>query len=122
MNKIKPLSRVAMALLYVAAGINHFRQPRFYIRIIPPFLPFKRTINAVSGVAEIVLGALLLFPATSKVAAKGIILLLLAVFPANVYHFLARGAGMRIPQWALLLRLPMQGVLIAWAYWHTDRA
>lgn len=104
-----------MAAFYTAAGANHFVNPRMYERIIPPFLRFKRLINYVSGVAEIVLGVLLL-TGFRPLAAWGIIVLLVLVFPANVYHLMQRGAGMKIPQWMLWLRLPLQAVLIWWAY------
>lgn len=116
---LKSVSRLLMGVFYIAAGANHFRQPRLYLRIIPPSLPYKRAINSISGAAEVVLGVLLLIPATARQAAWGVIALLLAVFPANIYHYRAQGAGMRVPQWLLLLRLPLQFVLIAWAYWHT---
>ena len=110
-----------MAVLYIAAGVNHFRMPAFYIRIIPPALPAKALINTVAGVAEIVLGLALLHPASRSWAAWGVILLLIAIFPANVYHFTSGGAGMKIPSWALALRLPIQALLIAWA-WTVARA
>lgn len=108
-----------MALLYLAAGIMHFVYPRVYIKIIPPFFKFKEWINWISGAAEIILAIGLVLPATQSMAAWGIIALLIAVFPANVYHLQLGGAGMKIPKWALWLRLPLQGVLIAWAYLYT---
>lgn len=108
-----------MALFYGVAGANHFINPRFYLRIIPPFLPFPHAINWVSGAAEILLGVLLLFPTTRTWAAWGIIALLIAVFPANVYHLWARGAGMKVPMWGLWVRLPVQGLFIWWAYLYT---
>jgi len=110
---------IVMAVVYILAGINHFIQPKFYLRIMPPALPYPKLLNQVSGLAEIVLGILLLVPQFSQLAAWGIILLLVAVFPANVYHLMARGAGMKVPIWMLWLRLPMQGVLIYWAWLYT---
>lgn len=105
-----------MAAFYIFAGVMHFAKPKFFIRIIPPALPMKEWINWVSGACEIVLGVLILFPAYRPLAALGIILLLIAVFPANIYHLMAKGAGMKVPIWALWVRLPLQGVLIWWAY------
>lgn len=116
---IQSISLYLMALLYIVAGVNHFRSPKFYIRIIPPILPKPELINWLSGAAEIVLGVLLLIPSTSSLAAWGVILLLIAVFPANIYHLQARGAGMKVPIWALWVRLPIQFLLIWWAYSHT---
>ncbi|MEQ8686887.1 MAG: DoxX family protein [Imperialibacter sp.] len=104
-----------MAVLYVLAGVNHFVNPTFYLRIIPPVLKYKQLINSVSGGTEIVLGVLLLTPYRST-AAVGVIGLLIAVFPANVYHLMQKGAGMKVPIWGLWLRLPLQGLLIWWAW------
>lgn len=107
-----------MAGLYIAAGINHFVNSKFYLKIIPPALPYQKWINWISGAAEIVLGIALLFPVYQSLAAWGIILLLIAVFPANVYHFMK---GWRKKKMVLILaiRLPLQGVLIWWAYLFT---
>ena len=119
MNLLDRLSLWLMAAFYVAAGLNHFRQPGFYKRIIPPILPWHDAINVISGLAEIALGLALLHPTLRPWAAWGVIALLVAIFPANVYHFTSGGAGMDIPRWVLLLRLPMQGALIAWAWKYT---
>jgi len=107
-----------MAGLYIAAGINHFVNPKFYLKIIPAALPFPEWINWISGAAEIILGIALLFPAYQSLAAWGIILLLIAVFPANVYHFM-KGWSKRKMVLILAIRLPLQGVLIWWAYLFT---
>lgn len=114
-----------MALLYVAAGVNHFVSTRFYEQIMPPWIPWHLPLVYLSGVAEIALGLALLVPRLRRLAAWGIIALLVAVFPANVHmamnEVLIDGevAG---PPWALWLRLPLQAVLIAWAYLHTRSA
>ena len=108
-----------MAGFFIFAGYYHFKKPKFFLRIIPPFLPLKEWINWITGVAEIILGTLLLFPDTRSQAAWGVMVLLVAIFPANVYHLIAKGAGMKVPIWALWLRLPLQGVLIWWAYQYT---
>ena len=114
---IKIIVLYIMAALYVVAGINHFINPRMYVKIIPPYLPAPVVLNYVAGVAEVALGIALLFPLTRPWAAWGIIVLLVAVFPANLYMYQQGFSG--IPQWALLLRLPLQLVLIAWAWWYT---
>lgn len=105
-----------MSVLYILAGINHFLNPKIYERIIPPFFVYKKAINYLSGVAEIILGVGLLIPASSSNAALGIVILLIAVFPANIYHLMLKGAGMKVPVWTLWVRLPLQGVLIWWAW------
>lgn len=70
------------------------------------------------GIAEIAGGIGLLIPQTRSAAAIGIILLLIAVFPANIYMLTSKGAGMKIKNWFLWLRLPLQLVLLAWAFWY----
>ena len=108
-----------MALLYIIAGINHFRSPRMYIRIIPDYFPNPKLLNTLSGLAEIVLGALLMVPSLTHFAAWGIIALLIAVFPANLFMYQNKKAGFGLPGWLLLLRLPLQLLLILWAYQYT---
>jgi uncharacterized membrane protein len=93
--------------------------PRFYLRIIPPYLPWHEALNYTSGLAEIVLGLFLLFPSYSNSAAWGIIGLLIAIFPANIYHLTSLKPAKANLKWILYLRLPFQGILILWAWWHT---
>lgn len=108
-----------MAAIYLLAGINHFRVPRLYLRIIPSGLPNPKSLNYISGAAEAALGIALCIPALSHFAAWGIIALLIAVFPANLYMYTNAKAGMRLPKWILLLRLPLQLALIYWAWLYT---
>ncbi|MBW1656435.1 MULTISPECIES: DoxX family protein [Flavobacterium] len=105
-----------MAMLYILAGINHFRKPGMYLKIIPPAFKNPKLINILSGAAEIILGILLILPFTRSFAAWGIIALLIAVFPANVYMLQNKKAGFGLPRWILFVRLPLQLVLIYWAY------
>lgn len=107
-----------MAALYTLAGVNHFRMPALYIAIIPPFIPNPALANTLSGLAEIGLGIGLLFPATRVWAAWGIIALLIAVFPANVYMAIA-DKFVRISPWIRWGRLPIQALLVWWAYKYT---
>ncbi len=108
-----------MAVLYVAAGVNHFINPAFYLNIMPPYLPWHETLVAVSGVAEIVLGIGLLVPATFRLAAWGVIALLIAVSPANIHMALNHQLYPEIPSAVLWIRLFVQVLLILWAYWYT---
>src|SRR5262245_57837227 len=85
MKTFKTAAKVFMALAYVVAGLNHFIHPRFYLSIMPPYLPWHLGLVYVSGIAEVFLGLLLLVPKTSRLAAWGIIALLIAVFPANIH-------------------------------------
>ncbi|WP_035694081.1 DoxX family protein [Flavobacterium soli] len=104
-----------MALLYVLAGINHFLRPRMYVKIIPPSFPKPELLNKITGTVEILLGILLCFPYFSKFAAIGIIALLIAVFPANLYMYQNPKASFGLPKYLLLLRLPLQALLMIWA-------
>ena len=112
------LSLYAIAAMFVAAGTAHFVWPDVFVQIVPPYLPAPRLVY-VSGVFEILGGVGVLFPETRVAAGWGLILLLLAVFPANVHMALHPDAFPRIPAWTLYLRLPLQFVLIAWVYWAT---
>jgi uncharacterized membrane protein len=103
-----------MSGFYMFAGLMHFVKPKMYIRIIPPYFPKPEILNLLVGIFEIIFGLGLLFDQTRSVSAIAIILLLLAVFPANIYMYQKGAKG--IPKWALLLRLPLQFALIAWAY------
>lgn len=118
MPELTVISLYVMAILYIVAGILHFVIPRFYLRIMPPYIPYPKFVVSISGVIEIALGALLLLPDTRQLGAWGVILLLIAVFPANLYHYQSRRKT-DPPKWALLLRLPTQLLLIYWAYTFT---
>ena len=109
------IGKILFGSLFVVAGICHFRFPSVYARIVPPSLPQPRLLVLVSGLIEILLGILLMVPLSTRLAAMGLIALLIAVFPANVYMTMHPELFPRIPVWALWLRLPLQAVLIAWA-------
>jgi uncharacterized membrane protein len=104
-----------MAALYVTAGLFHFINPKFYLKITPKWVPFPGLMNVFIGVIEIILGLALLFSTTRYYAAIGIVLLLIAVFPANVYHFQKAKRKQKLVL-VTLLRLPIQVLLIYWAY------
>ena len=106
------------AFLYIAAGLNHFINPKGYLAVMPPYVPAHSLMVVLSGIAEVVLGVGLLFPATRSLSAWGLILLLIAVLPANVYMATADRFA-PIPAWLRWGRLPLQGVLIWWAYRYT---
>ncbi|OYU80848.1 MAG: DoxX family protein [Flavobacterium sp. BFFFF1] len=117
---VLPWHLYVMAAIYLLAGLNHFRKPQLYRKIIPPYLPWHAAINYTSGAAEIVIAIGLCIPAISAYTAWGLIALLIAVFPANIYMYTEKNASLRMPKWLLLLRLPLQVVLIIWAYIYTN--
>ena len=114
-----PWHQYLMGIIYILAGLNHFRQPRLYLKIIPDYLPNPNLLNKLSGLAEILLGILVCFSFSSNFAAWGIIALLIAIFPANIYMFQNDKAALGLPKWIRLLRLPLQLALIYWAFQYT---
>ena len=130
MPRFKTVARVLYGLLFVAAGLNHVISPAFYLKIMPPALPFPEALNYIAGLAEIVLGVMLILPRTSRLAAWGLIALLIAVFPANVYMAMHPerfteihpfGRDVPLTPAGIYARLPFQAVFIALAYWFTRR-
>ncbi|QNF31579.1 DoxX family protein [Adhaeribacter swui] len=116
---MREASLYIMALIYVGAGILHFLRPGMYMGIMPPWLPAHKFLVLASGACEILFGLLLLPAGTRPVAAWLIIALLIAVFPANVQMALQFTEQHRPGWWLTWLRLPLQGVLIWWAYTFT---
>ena len=119
MKKLKFATMVIFAAFFFVAGVNHFVNPPFYLNIMPPYLPWPAALVIISGVAEVVLGIALLIPKLSRLAAWGIIALLIAVFPANLHMTMHPELYPEIPVIALWIRLPIQGLLILWAYYYT---
>jgi len=105
-----------LGLLLIIGGIAHFTMTGFYVNTLPDYLPFHEMIVYISGVVEILLGVLLVIPKTTKKAAVGIIILFIAIFPANVNMYLNHENFPDMSETSLLIRLPIQLVLIAWAY------
>ncbi|MEJ7848756.1 MAG: MauE/DoxX family redox-associated membrane protein [Pyrinomonadaceae bacterium] len=118
-TKIKTIGRIILAVLFFAAGINHFVNSEFYLRIMPPYLPGHLPLVLISGAAESALGVGLLIPSLKKWAAWGLIALLIAVFPANIHMAMHPELFPEIPATALWLRLPLQALLILWASVYT---
>jgi uncharacterized membrane protein len=121
-NKLKKASIYLMGCSYVLVGILHFANTTLFLNIMPPYLPFHLELVYLSGATEILLGSLLMLKKYQTYAAWGLVLLLIAVYPANIYL-----AFNKVPQEALevsafavsWVRLPIQFVLLGLAYWHT---
>ena len=110
-----------MGAFYILSGLNHFVSADAYIAIMPDYLPWHSQLVFLSGLGEVGLGIAVLIPATRVAAAWGIIVLLIAIFPANLYVAMndlpyVGDEPNTLVNW---LRLPLQLVLIAWAYWYT---
>ena len=124
---LKPLVRLLLAALFLAAGTLHLRHPEPFLQIMPPWIPFHRACVLVSGIFELLAGVGLLVPVrrVQVTTGWGLTLLLVAVFPANIYMAVDKiqVAGMHIPSWLAWARLPLQPLLmvaVAWAtgIWH----
>ena len=119
MPKIKIVLKWLLALAFAASGANHFIDTAFYTSIMPPYLPWHTPLVYVSGFFEIAFGIALLMPRFTRIAAWGLVALTIAVFPANVNMALHQDMYPQFSALALWLRLPLQAVILAWAYWFT---
>jgi uncharacterized membrane protein len=119
---IRSVSIGLMSFLFIAAGVNHFVSPDVYLKIMPGYLPWPLALVYVSGFFEVVGGIGVAVPRLRRAAGWGLIALLIAVFPANVDMLVNADQFPAIPVWALVARMPLQGVLIAWVWWATVRS
>ncbi len=123
MIPIKTIAKWGLAALMVGGGTGHFLTTDTYLRLMPPGLPAARELVYLSGVIETGLGLGLLLPRTQRAAAWALMVTLAAIFPANIYGATSAGtdhpAMPGVPLWLAWVRLPLQFVLIAWAYWYT---
>lgn len=103
-------------ILFIGAGAYHLVNPRPYLTMIPPYLPAPATLVLVSGLAEIAGGVGVLIAPLRRLAAWGLIALLVAVFPANLHVALHGWEGVDLPRWVLWARLPLQPVFIRLVY------
>ena len=108
-----------MSLFYISIGIKHFISVDWFMKIMPPYLPFHKEFVYLSGVFEILLGIMLIFERSRFLAGWGLILLLIAVFPANIYLAQTNGATINMSRVLAWVRIPFQAVFIAIAYWHS---
>lgn len=117
----KQTFRVLLAVLMVLAGLSHFFADGVYLKIYPSMLPYPATMVYFTGVAEVLGGIGLLIPSVSQAAAWGLVILFIAVYPANINMAVNNIHIDNIPDgnWFQAIRLPFQFVLIAWAYWLT---
>src|SRR5215468_2525144 len=118
MRKFRTVLKYLLAISFIGAGLNHFANPEFYMRIMPPYLPWPSALHLTAGFFEVAFGVMLLIPRFQKLAAWGLIALLLAVYPANI-HMAVHHELYQLPMGFHWIRLPLQFVLIAWAWWFT---
>jgi len=111
---------------YTVAGLNHFRNPASYIKIIPPYFPHPEILNLAAGICEIGFAMMLIFTQTRRLAAWGIIWMLLAFLPVHIKMVvdapLMLGDLKVTPFIAWIRLVVLQPLLILWAFWYTKRA
>ncbi len=117
--RLKVALRWLLAIAMVAVGVTHFTSPYGFVSIVPPYLPAPLLLVHLSGVAEIAGGVGILVPRVRRAAGWGLIALYIAVVPANIYMAINQVplGDTPAPAWVLWLRLPLQAVFIAWAWW-----
>ena len=118
-NYIKPFSIIVMSWCYISAGLLHFTNTNWFLQIVPPYLPLKLELVYVSGFFEIIFGLMLVLPSWRYYAGWGLVLLLIAVYPANIYLAQTNGAAMNTSALVAWGRLPFQFLFIGIAYWYT---
>ena len=116
---IKYFSMIVMGVFYISIGVSHFTSPIWYVQIVPPYLPYKLELVYMSGLFEILFGGMLFFKKTRFLAGWGLILLLIAVYPANIYLAQTNGAAMNTTPLIAWGRLPVQFIFVGLAYWHS---
>lgn len=118
---LRNLGKILFAALFIFGGIAHFTMANKYIPMIPDGFPNPELLVSLSGIAEFALGVTLLIPRFSQLAAWGLIALLIAVFPANINMAAHHERFANVPEMFLYIRLPLQGLLIAWAWVYTKK-
>jgi uncharacterized membrane protein len=116
---VRTLARFLIAGLFLTTGTLHFLKPDLFVKIVPPWLPWPLGLVYLSGFLELAGGVGLLIPGFRRVAAYGLVALLIAVLPANIYMAMAPvkfGGFLDHPLYHWI-RIPFQGVLIAWLFW-----
>ena len=105
-----------IGMVFILAGMYHFKKPKLYLKIMPPYLPIKSSLVLITGILEMVLGMMILSPATQTIAGWGIIVLLVLFLPVHIYMLQNEEASLKLPKWVLILRIPLQFGLMYWAY------
>lgn len=116
MTTLQRISLYGLGLLFIAAGANHFINPGFYLEMMPPYLPRHYELVIVSGIFEVIAGLGVFIERFRKASGLFMILIMIGVFPANLHMALNPADFPDVPVWFLYLRLPLQGILIWWAW------
>lgn len=85
---------------------------------MPPYIPAHKSLVLVSGIVEMIFGFMLITQESQRIGASGIIVLLILFIPIHFYMLFNKEASLKLPKWVLILRIPLQILLIYWAYWY----
>ncbi len=111
-----PWHQYVLALLFIIGGFSHFRKPKIYEKIIPPYIPAASSLVLISGVVEMIVGFMLITQESVSIGAWAMIVLLILFFPVHIHMLQHKEASLKLPSWVLWLRLFLQFALIYWAY------
>lgn len=116
---LKNILRWLATLFFVVAGLLHFIIPEFYLAMMPPFLPFQQFLIIFSGIAEVAGAIGIQIPRLRKLAGIGLIVLLVGIFPANIYVAVANPIipNLEYSVSSMWLRLLLQPIFIVWVWW-----
>ncbi|MDG2501434.1 MAG: DoxX family protein [Porticoccaceae bacterium] len=115
-SRIKTIALFGLAVFFINIGVDHFVNPDFYLNIMPDYLPLHLEAVYISGFFEIVGGVCVLIPRLRSAAGWGLVALLIAVYPANIYMALNPELFPEIALSLLYIRLLFQFIFIYWAY------
>lgn len=120
----KKISLIILIVGYAVAGLNHFVHPAGYLHIIPPYIPYPKLMNLLAGIFEVLFALMLIFPKTRRIAAWGIILILIAFLPVHIQMIIDAPmmlGKLHVTKLGAWIRVLFQPVLMLWAGWYTRR-
>jgi len=122
LKKFKFFTIIILSLFYINVGISHFTNPEFFLPIMPPYIPYHKFFIYLSGFFEVLFGLMIIFKKTRFIGGIGLLILLVVVFPANIYlyHSSIAQEALGISQSGAFIRLFFQIPLIILAYWHAN--
>ncbi len=111
-----PWHQYLLALLFILGGANHFRIPKIYKKIMPSYIPAHSSLVLATGILEMIFGFMLITQESQHIGAIGILVLLILFIPIHVHMLIHKEASLKLPRWVLILRIPLQLLLIYWVY------